>query len=87
MRSTALGLRYSSAISGIGVASGPGAVLDIVRARHSTPAASFRRSPGPPTMKIRNSLKSAKRRDKYCRVVLAAPWARFYVINKKNPRA
>ncbi|HEY2034091.1 MAG TPA: type B 50S ribosomal protein L36 [Rhizomicrobium sp.] len=35
-------------------------------------------------MKIRNSLKSAKRRDKNCRVVLRH--GRVYVINKKNPR-
>ena len=36
------------------------------------------------TMKIRNSLKSAKLRDKNCRVVRRH--GRVYVINKKNPR-
>jgi large subunit ribosomal protein L36 len=35
-------------------------------------------------MKIRNSLKSAKIRDKNCRVVRRH--GRVYVINKKNPR-
>jgi large subunit ribosomal protein L36 len=35
-------------------------------------------------MKIVNSLKSAKRRDKNCRVVRRR--GRVYVINKKNPR-
>jgi len=35
-------------------------------------------------MKIRNSLKSAKTRDKNCRVVRRH--GRVYVINKKNPR-
>lgn len=35
-------------------------------------------------MKIRNSLKSAKVRDKNCRVVRRH--GRVYVINKKNPR-
>ena len=35
-------------------------------------------------MKIRNSLKSAKLRDKNCRVVRRH--GRVYVINKKNPR-
>ena len=35
-------------------------------------------------MKIRNSLKSAKTRDKNCRVVRRR--GRVYVINKKNPR-
>lgn len=37
-----------------------------------------------PLMKIRNSLKSAKIRDKNCRVVRRH--GRVYVINKKNPR-
>jgi large subunit ribosomal protein L36 len=37
-----------------------------------------------PDMKIRNSLKSAKTRDKNCRVVRRH--GRVYVINKKNPR-
>jgi large subunit ribosomal protein L36 len=37
-----------------------------------------------PVMKVRNSLKSAKTRDKNCRVVRRH--GRVYVINKKNPR-
>jgi large subunit ribosomal protein L36 len=39
---------------------------------------------GAATMKIRNSLRSAKTRDKNCRVVRRH--GRVYVINKKNPR-
>ena len=35
-------------------------------------------------MKILNSLKSAKTRDKNCRVIRRK--GRVYVINKKNPR-
>jgi len=35
-------------------------------------------------MKVRNSLKSAKIRDKNCRVVRRR--GRVYVINKKTPR-
>ncbi len=35
-------------------------------------------------MKIVNSLKSAKKRDKNCRVIKRR--GRLYVINKKNPR-
>ena len=35
-------------------------------------------------MKIRNSLKTAKKRDKNCRVVRRK--GRVYVINKANPR-
>jgi large subunit ribosomal protein L36 len=35
-------------------------------------------------MKIRNSLKSAKTREKSCRIVRRK--GRLYVINKKNPR-
>lgn len=35
-------------------------------------------------MKIRNSLKSAKTRDKDCRIVRRK--GRVYIINKKNPR-
>jgi large subunit ribosomal protein L36 len=35
-------------------------------------------------MKIRNSLKSAKTRDKNCKVVRRK--GRLFVINKKNPR-
>ncbi len=36
------------------------------------------------TMKIRNSLKSAKTRDKNC--VVVRRHGRVYVLNKKNPR-
>jgi large subunit ribosomal protein L36 len=39
---------------------------------------------GTRTMKIRNSLKSAKTRDRNCRVVRRK--GRVLVINKKNPR-
>ena len=39
---------------------------------------------GTQVMRIRNSLKSAKVRDKNCRVVRRH--GRVYVINKKNPR-
>lgn len=35
-------------------------------------------------MRVRNSLKSAKTRDKNCRVVRRK--GRVYIINKKNPR-
>jgi large subunit ribosomal protein L36 len=35
-------------------------------------------------MKVVNSLKTAKRRDKDCRTVRRR--GRIYVINKKNPR-
>jgi large subunit ribosomal protein L36 len=35
-------------------------------------------------MKIRNSLRSLKKRDKDCRVIRRR--GRTYVINKKNPR-
>jgi large subunit ribosomal protein L36 len=35
-------------------------------------------------MRVRNSLKAAKVRDKNCRVVRRR--GRVYVINKKNPR-
>jgi large subunit ribosomal protein L36 len=45
---------------------------------------------GPPgflegsVMKVRNSLRSLKKRDKDCRVIRRK--GRVYVINKKNPR-
>jgi large subunit ribosomal protein L36 len=39
---------------------------------------------GRPKMKIRNSLRSLKKRDKDCRIVRRK--GRVYVINKKNPR-
>lgn len=35
-------------------------------------------------MKVRNSLRTAKKRDKDCRVIRRR--GRIYVINKKNPR-
>ena len=35
-------------------------------------------------MKIRNSLKSAKLRDKDCKIVRRK--GRLFIINKKNPR-
>lgn len=35
-------------------------------------------------MKVRNSLRSLKKRDKDCRVVRRK--GRVYIINKKNPR-
>lgn len=35
-------------------------------------------------MKVLNSLKSAKRRDRACRVVRRR--GRVYVVNKRNPR-
>jgi large subunit ribosomal protein L36 len=35
-------------------------------------------------MKVRNSLKSAKRREKGCRIVRRR--GRLYVINKRHPR-
>lgn len=39
---------------------------------------------GEPRMKIANSLKSLKKRDKNCRIVRRR--GRVYVINKTNPR-
>ena len=41
-------------------------------------------SQGLDPMKVRNSLRSLKKRDKDCRVVRRK--GRVYVINKKNPR-
>jgi large subunit ribosomal protein L36 len=38
----------------------------------------------PLAMRVRNSLRAAKTRDKNCRVVRRR--GRVYVINKKNPR-
>ncbi len=35
-------------------------------------------------MKVLNSLKSAKKRDRACRIIRRR--GRVYVINKKNPR-
>ena len=44
----------------------------------------FRASQGSPAMKIVNSLKTLKKRDKNCRVVRRR--GRVFVINKQNPR-
>jgi large subunit ribosomal protein L36 len=44
----------------------------------------FRASPRKPGMKIVNSLKTLKKRDKNCRVVRRR--GRVFVINKANPR-
>ncbi len=41
-------------------------------------------APGVRPMKIANSLKSLKKRDKNCRIVRRK--GRVYVINKTNPR-
>ena len=61
--------------------------VDSRPARGYRPAASKpRKTPGSGSvaMKVLNSLKSAKRRDRACRVVRRR--GRVYVINKKNPR-
>jgi len=54
----------------------------------SRPAPIFRASvdpnPEPTAMKVRNSLKSAKTRDRNCVVVRRR--GRVYVINKRNKR-
>jgi large subunit ribosomal protein L36 len=47
------------------------------------PRAAENGSKGSP-MKVRNSLRSLKKRDKDCRVIRRK--GRVYVINKKNPR-
>ena len=57
-----------------------GARIDFAAGRPYVPA--LRRGPAP--MKIANSLKSLKKRDKNCRVVRRK--GRVYVINKTNPR-
>jgi len=44
----------------------------------------FRAAQGNPVMKIVNSLKTLKKRDKNCRVVRRR--GRVFVINKANPR-
>ena len=48
------------------------------------PATIHRRSSRGAAMRVRNSLRAAKARDKNCRVVRRR--GRVYVINKKNPR-
>lgn len=50
----------------------------------ATPLPMFARSPEDPVMKIANSLKTLKKRDKNCRVVRRK--GRVFVINKVNPR-
>ncbi len=54
-----------------------------MKAQPPYPRAPVRRQPEP-VMRIRNSLRSAKTRDKNCRVVRRR--GRVYIINKKNPR-
>jgi large subunit ribosomal protein L36 len=54
------------------------------RARLRREALNFVHSDHERAMKIVNSLKSAKKRDKNCRVVRRK--GRLYVINKTNPR-
>jgi large subunit ribosomal protein L36 len=49
-----------------------------------TPLPIFRGLPGSVVMKIANSLKTLKKRDKNCRIVRRK--GRVYVINKTNPR-
>jgi large subunit ribosomal protein L36 len=55
-------------------------------ARLTIPARNLKRAPPSETatMKIRNSLKTAKTRDKNCYMVRRR--GRLYVLNKKNPR-
>jgi large subunit ribosomal protein L36 len=54
------------------------------RPRRASPAIPARARTRNTAMKILNSLKSAKTRDKNCRIVRRK--GRVYVINKKNPR-
>jgi large subunit ribosomal protein L36 len=54
------------------------------RGRDPTPTTSHASAGTPTAMKIRNSLRTAKKRDKNCRVIRRR--GRTYVINKKNPR-
>ena len=68
-------VRWQHAIGGCGRRRLTGAPAD------PYPAAALHEAP---TMRIRNSLKAAKVRDKNCRVVRRH--GRVYVINKKNPR-
>ena len=50
----------------------------------SRPGPYVPRLPEDPVMKIANSLKTLKKRDKNCRIVRRK--GRVYVINKTNPR-
>jgi large subunit ribosomal protein L36 len=52
--------------------------------RASLRAAGLPRNIEGSVMKVRNSLRSLKKRDKDCRVIRRK--GRVYVINKKNPR-
>jgi large subunit ribosomal protein L36 len=61
---------------------GHATLLDSAPPRPYPAPPDFRRNPS--VMRIRNSLRAAKVRDKNCRVVRRR--GRVYVINKKNPR-
>jgi large subunit ribosomal protein L36 len=50
----------------------------------ANPGQRGRKVPKARVMKVRNSLRSLKKRDKDCRVIRRK--GRVYVINKKNPR-
>ena len=67
--------------------------IDLDKALHYVPGSQFGTAPaqarpsqnfGAAEMKVINSLKTAKKRDKNCRVVRRR--GRVYVINKRNPR-
>ena len=51
---------------------------------HGTPRHTLSRGPPESLMKVRNSLKSLKKRHKDCQIVRRR--GRVYVINKTNPR-
>jgi large subunit ribosomal protein L36 len=77
----------------MGVRGGSSRPLDaeLLRCRLTLPALTpgaalpmFRGSRGTGAMKIANSLKTLKKRDKNCRIVRRK--GRVYVINKTNPR-
>jgi large subunit ribosomal protein L36 len=58
--------------------------LPVLRLTRQAGAPIQRGSKRGPAMRVRNSLRAAKVRDKNCRVVRRR--GRVYVINKKNPR-
>jgi large subunit ribosomal protein L36 len=62
----------------------PGAVLTGAGGVRMFPRPTGRDQPGLFEMKVLRSLKSAKKRDKNCRIVRRH--GRVYVINKRNPR-
>jgi large subunit ribosomal protein L36 len=68
----------------------PGFLRPNWRLTGTGPPHSFRASFNPAqfpkrrVMKVRNSLRSLKKRDKDCRIIRRK--GRVYVINKKNPR-